>query len=177
MPTIVRSRWLAVVVCTLAGFAAAQDRSRIWRDARADGGTSVPVNLDAIAKEQEHMKRSVASRVDAAIEKLQPLIDRPVDAGLPACRFSGKRTYSRAALAPEVRGLTLAFVTASSLMRLRERYHGAIVLLARADSLSDGARADGLATRELADALGVECVPAVATISPEGDRVHVVYGE
>lgn len=178
--------WLAIASCIAAGFALAQDRDlRVCRHARADRGASIALDHGELAREYARVGREFARRVDATIEDLPKLMDRPVDCGLPACRSSGRRSQALPDTLPrELRSRKFLFAAEGDVGRLRARYPDATVLVTRARSIgalealaNDSMSATVIATLELSDAFGIHCAPAVVTVSPEGDRLDITYGE
>jgi len=179
--------FVAAGLVALAGLALAQDRGAVCRDARADGGASVPFDVETLAKAYRSLAASMARRADLAPAKLKALADMPVDIGIPGCRFGGRKTDSLAKALPEsARGRSFLFVLADdpdAAERLAKRYPDAHVLVVRARKLADLGdlasrvrRPVDAATQPLADALRVRCAPCVVTVNPKGDTLELLEG-
>jgi hypothetical protein len=150
-------------------------------------GDAQPIDLGRIKRSYEDLKTRLSRSVANSMKKEMEAIHlKGYDAGLPACRRSERRSFRpEGKIPPEILGKRLWFT------EIKARKHlvvpellrddpGAIVFATRTDKFEDLAEASrflgrpvSLASRELSQALGVRCGPAVVVISQSGEvEVH-----
>jgi len=179
----------AAVAVALAGLVLAQDAGvEACRHAGADAGATVNLNLDTMRREYARFKDQFSKTIAVELRQATTLMEQPVDAGLPACRFRRTRSVELATTLPaELRGRTFVFVSADELAAARKiaaQREQATVFVTKAKRLSVLAelskeirRSVDIATPELAKAASVGCTPCVVTVNQKGDRLELVEGQ
>lgn len=150
-------------------------------------GDSHPVDLGRMKRSYEDLKARLSRSVAGSMKKEMETISlKRYDASLPACRRSDRRSFRpEGKLPPELLGKKLWFteVKAGKHLVAPEVVRddpGAIVFATRTEKFEDLAEASrsigrpvSLAPRELHQALGVRCGPAVVVISKSGEvEIH-----
>ena len=186
-------RWVILAVLAAAGtvlaatgYSLAQDGKAhgVCRHSRADGGASVAFETDALAKTYSRFKSDIGRKIEVSIAKAKRVLDEPIDMGLPSCRFSSEKSRRLPFVIPaEFRGRRFLFVSADDRIevgRLAALHKEAVVFVTKAKRIGDLAevalRPVAIATPELAKSLGITCVPALVSITPEGDRIELREG-
>lgn len=116
----------------------------------ADRGESRMVDLDAVARAQDEVKR----RLSFGWEKAPRLTaDQPFESGLPAC--SGRQTRRlRTSVPAELVGKSIAFAPSDRMFKADVRVATSARRIVELD-------ADALADRALSERLGVRCTPTL----------------
>lgn len=150
-------------------------------------GESHPVDLGRMKRSYEDRKTRLSRLVAGSMKKeMEAIALKGYDAELPACRRSDRRSFRpEGKIPPEMLGKKLWFtqVEAGKQLETPDAVRddpGAIVFATRAKTfelLAEASKALGrpvsLAPRELPQALGVRCVPAVVVISQKGEvKIH-----
>ncbi len=154
-------------------------------------GESHLIDLGRMKRSYEELKDRLSRSITTSMkQEMDAATLKGYDAGLPACRRSEKRSFRPAGrpdgqIPPELVGKKLWFAriegkNLSALPALIIDDPGAIVFATRVEkleALSEASRILGrpvsLAPRELPEALGVRCGPAVVIISPKGEvEIH-----
>jgi len=148
-------------------------------------GQSQPFDLSRTERGYRDFKESMSQTLSKSLrEAAAKAGPTGYDAGLAACRRSGKRNATPSIPVPEqLRGRRLWFFafTQGSRPRVPEEVQGdsdLIPLVTRVEKVEDLAqlsgligRAASLAPKGLGEALGVRCIPALVSISKEGEVV------
>jgi len=146
-------------------------------------GDSHPIDLGRMNRSYEDLKARLSWTLQRSVEKeMERVSQKNYDAGLPACRRSEKRSFRPEGTMPrELLGKTLWFTpiegrSPTALPALIKDDPGAILFATRVEKLEVLAEASKelgrsvtLAPRDLAQALGVRCGPAVVVISKNGE--------
>jgi hypothetical protein len=150
-------------------------------------GDSHPVDLGRMKQSYEELKARLSRSVAGSMKKeLEAISLKRYDAELPACRRSDRRSFRpEGKVPPEILGKKLWFTEVKAgkhliAPELVRNDPAAIVFATRTEKFDDLAEASrslgrsvSLAPRELAQALGVRCGPAVVVISQSGEvEVH-----
>lgn len=155
---------------------------------RGAGDTS-PLDLVAVRRAYDALRDRVAKAVDRSKVEMAGELDRPYDAGLPACRGTATRSERLPrAEAARIAGRAFYFVSVSDPARLAIPPEVALdpsaqIVVLRVGALRDlpaVARAAGrgvsLGGAELAKALGVRCANTWLKVSEKGDAVELHEG-
>lgn len=146
-------------------------------------GDSHPIDLERMKRGYQELKERLSRSLTATMSRRMDAVSlKGYDAGLPACRRSEKRGFRPDGRLPaEFLGKKLWFTRIEGrgqavLPDLVRNDPGAIVFaleVERIESLEEASKTFGcpvsLAPRELPQALGVRCVPALVFISKEGE--------
>lgn len=150
-------------------------------------GDAHPVDLGRMARSYEELKTRLSRSVAGSMKKeVETVSLKRHDAELPACRRSDRRTFRpEGKIPPEFFGKKLWFTEVKAgkhlvAPELVRNDPAAIVFATRTEKFDDLAEASrsldrpvSLAPRELAQALGVRCGPAVVVISQSGEvEIH-----
>jgi hypothetical protein len=150
-------------------------------------GESHPIDLVRMKRSYEELKNRLSRSVAGSMRKeMEAVALKEYDAGLPACRSSEKRSFSpKGNIPPDFLGKRLWFARFESgkqpsIPALVRDDPGAILFATRVEKfeiLAEVSKALGrpvsLAPRELAQALGVHCEPAVVVISKNAEvEIH-----
>lgn len=149
MPT---KSWIAVLICLACAW---QEDSRCEHPAR---GESKAINLDAVAKAQDEVKRRLAMSWEKSAKLTA---DTPFDSGLPACGARQTRRI-RTTVPAELVGKTIAFAPA-------DRLPAADVRVATSARRIIDVHADALGEPRLSERLGVRCTPTLIRALSEVD--------
>ncbi len=150
-------------------------------------GESHPIDLGRMKRSYEELKDRLSRSITNSMKREMGAVTlKGYDAGLPACRGSQKRSFRPDAKIPaELLGNKLWFTRIEgknlpALPSLVKDDPGAIMFATKVEkleALTEASRILGrpvsLAPRELPEALGVRCGPAVVIISPKGEvEIH-----
>ncbi len=163
-----------------------KSRIEVCRHRHVDGRASDPVDLTAVARLYRSTAAEVENAVKSGISGIAQTRLGGHHSGLRSCSASRERiVHLRAPVPPQLRKATLYFLRAPR-GGLRPPVlpaslpQGAEVFVLDADSMKDAialskalGRRVTLATREFAQALGVECAPSRVTFD-EGGRSSIV---
>lgn len=152
---------------------------------RGAGDTS-PLDLIAVRRAYEALRDRVAKAVDRSKVEMAGELDRPFDAGLPACHGAATRSERLPrAEAGRIAGRVFYFVSVSDPARLaipREVAEdpAAQIVVLRVGALRDlpavarmAGRGVSLGGADLAKALGVRCANTWLKVSEKGDAVEL----
>jgi hypothetical protein len=149
-------------------------------------GETTPLDLGEIKRAYAGLKTRLSQDLARESRPAMPDLDRPYEAGLPACREDQVRTEPLSqARGARFRGKSLFFLSTTDPGRLSlppevERTPGAEILLLGVKSLRDLpeiarrlGRPVSLASAEFARALGVRCANTWVRISEKGDTLEL----
>jgi hypothetical protein len=150
-------------------------------------GESHRIDLVKMKRSYEELKNRLSRSVAGSMRKeMEAVALKGYDSGLPACRSTEKRSFSpKSNIPPDFLGKRLWFARFESgkqpaIPDLVKDDPGAIVFATRVEKfeiLAEVSKTLGrpvsLAPRELPQALGVRCAPAVVSISKNGEvEIH-----
>jgi hypothetical protein len=166
------------------------DLARLCGRRHPGGGESSSLDLGAVRKAYRDLEGQLGKSFERKGPESALSLDRPYDAGLPACRSGSVRTRVLASgEASQLRGRVLYFTEIPGAGRPLElpgeiaKNRGAEILVLRARSLESLpkiaetlGRPVSLAGAEFARALGVRCTNTWVQVSEKGDELELHEG-
>jgi hypothetical protein len=163
---------------------------KICRHADLDRGSSQRVDLDAVARGYEGVKRDLEKALAGQKAQAMGALELRYDAGLPRCRSSAKRSVAlREPLPSQFRSRTFVFVRLDGgsddipwEREIADDPKAEVLILAAKRPAEAGELARRLkrpvtfTTKELAEALGVTCGPTKVTVGDNGRDLVLVEG-
>lgn len=160
--------------------------ARLCGEWHRGAGETSPLDLGAVKKAYGALRDQVARAIDRAKGEVASPLDRPYDAGFPACRGEDVRTEAiPSGKGARLRGRTFYFALAGDPARFTlppevAADPSAQIILLRVRSLEDlpaisraAGRPVSLAGADFAKVLGVRCVNTWLRVSENGDAIEL----